>query len=95
MFCLVKHNVGSNLILKNQEVTGFSDQWALNALVDYNDIYYKCLSTLLFWVSKFSKKLKKSKLEIFYTYKKVPLLLRMGVLAEKDKCRDAKNAVLM
>ena len=79
MFCLVTHNVGSNLILKNQEVSGFSDQRALNAMVDSNEIYHKWLSTLLVWISKFSRNLKKSKVENFYIYKDVPLLLHRGV----------------
>ena len=38
MFCLVTHIVGSNLKSKNQEVSGFSDQWMLNAKVDFNEI---------------------------------------------------------
>ena len=38
MFCLVTHIVGSNLKSKNQEVSGFSDQWVLNAMVDFNEI---------------------------------------------------------
>ena len=80
MFCLVTHNVGSNLILKNQEVSGFSYQWALNAVVDYNEIYHKCLSTLLYQISKFTRNLKKSKFENFYIYKKVLLLLHRGAL---------------
>ena len=38
MFCLVTNIVGSNLKSKNQEVSGFSDQWVLNAMVDFNEI---------------------------------------------------------
>ena len=38
MFCLVTNLVGSNLKSKNQEVSGFSDQWVLNAMVDFNEI---------------------------------------------------------
>ena len=34
MFCLVTHIVCSNLKSKNQKVSGFSDQWVLNAMVD-------------------------------------------------------------
>ena len=38
MFCLVTHIAGSNLKSKNQEVSGFSDQCVLNAMVDFNEI---------------------------------------------------------
>ena len=38
MFCLVTHTVGSNFESKNQEVSGFSDQWVLNAVVNFNEI---------------------------------------------------------
>ena len=38
MFCLVTNVVGSNLKSKNQEVSRFSDQWVLNAMVDFNEI---------------------------------------------------------
>ena len=38
MFCRVTHIVGSNLKSKNQEVSGFSDQWVRNAMVDFNEI---------------------------------------------------------
>ena len=38
MFCLVTNIVRSNLKSKNQEVSGFSDQWVLNAIVDFNEI---------------------------------------------------------
>ena len=38
MFCLVTNIEGSNLKSKNQEVSGFSDQWVLNAMVDFNEI---------------------------------------------------------
>ena len=38
MFCLVTNILGSNLKSKNQEVPGFSDQWVLNAKVDFNEI---------------------------------------------------------
>ena len=41
MFCLVTHIVGSNLKSKNQEVSGFSDQWVFNATVDFNEIQHK------------------------------------------------------
>ena len=41
MFCLVTYIVGSNLKSKNQEVSGFSDQWVLNATVDFNEIQHK------------------------------------------------------
>ena len=64
--CLVTHIVGSNLKSKNQEVSGFSDQWRLNAMVDFDEIQHKCLPTLLFDTPKFSRNLKKSKFEIFY-----------------------------
>ena len=36
MFYLVAHIVGSNFKLKIQEVSGFSNQWVLNAMVDFN-----------------------------------------------------------
>ena len=38
MFYLVTHIVGSNLKSKNQAVSGFSDQWVLNAMVYFNEI---------------------------------------------------------
>ena len=66
MFCLVTNIVGSDLKSKNQEVSGFSDQWVLNAIVDFNDILHKCLPTLLFQRAKFSRNLKKSKFENFH-----------------------------
>ena len=66
MFCLVTNIVGSNLKSKNQEVSGFSDQLVLNAMVDFNEIKHKCLPTLLFERPKFSRNLKKSKFENFH-----------------------------
>ena len=41
MFCLVTHIVGSKSKSKNQEVSVFSDQWLLNAMVDFNEILHK------------------------------------------------------
>ena len=38
MFCLVTNIVGSNLKSKNPEVSGFSDQWVLNSMADFNKI---------------------------------------------------------
>ena len=38
MFCPVTLIVSSNLKSKNQEVSGFSDQWVLNAMGDFNEI---------------------------------------------------------
>ena len=55
MFCLVTYIVGSHLKSKNQEVSGFSDQWVLNAMVDFNEISHKCLPTLLFETLKVSR----------------------------------------
>ena len=66
MFSLVTNIVGSNMKSKNQEVSGFSDQWVLNAMVDFNEIYHKRLPTLLFERPKFSRNLKKSKFENFH-----------------------------
>ena len=66
MFCLVTHIVGSNLKSKNQKVSGFSDEWVLNAIVDFNEIYHIYLSTLLFETLKFSRNLKKWKFENFH-----------------------------
>ena len=63
MFCLVTHIVGSNLKSKNQEVSGFSYQRVLNAMVDFNEILHKYLPTLLFDTPKFSRNLKKWKFE--------------------------------
>ena len=37
MFCLVTHTVGSNLKSKTQEVSGFSDQWVLNVMVNFDE----------------------------------------------------------
>ena len=70
MFCLVTDIVGSNLKSKNQEVSGFNDQWVLNAMVDFNEILHKCLTTLLFERPKFSRNLKKSKFESYHIQKK-------------------------
>ena len=64
MFCLVTNIVGSNLKSKKQEVSGFSDQWVLNAVVDFNESLHKCLPTLLFERPKFSRSLK------IFTFKK-------------------------
>ena len=69
MFCLIKHIVGSNLKSKNQEVSGFSDQWVLNVKVDFNEISHECLPTLQFESTKFSRNLKKSKFENFHIKK--------------------------
>ena len=78
MLCLVTNIVGSNLKSKNQEVSGFSDQWVLNAKVDFNEIYQKCLPTLLFERPKFWKRyLKKSKCENF-TLKKGGITFAQG-----------------
>ena len=59
MFCPVTHIVGSNLKSKNQEVSGFSDQWVLNAMVVFNEILNECLPALLFERTKFSRNLQK------------------------------------
>ena len=61
MFCLVTHIVGSNLKSKNQEVSGFSDQRVLSAMVDFNEILYKCLPTLLVERVKIFKEFEKVK----------------------------------
>ena len=66
MFCLVTNIVSSNLKSKKQEVSGFSDQWVFNAMVDFNESLHKCLPTLLFERPKFSRNLKKPKFEIFH-----------------------------
>ena len=62
MFCPVTHIVGSNLKSKNQEVSGFSDQWVLNAMGDFlmkfkinanQHLYLKLPKFQEFWKSKF------------------------------------------
>ena len=80
MFYLVTHIVGSNLKSKNQEVSGFSDQWVLNDIVDFNEIWHKCLSTLLFETPKFSRNLKKSKFKKFSHLKKSALTFAQGCM---------------
>ena len=87
MFCLVTHIVGSNLKSKNQEVSGFSDQWVLNATVDFNGIWHKCLPTPIFETLKFLRNSKKSKFENFHIQKKVPLLLHRGVQCVPQRYR--------
>ena len=84
IFCLVKHIVGSNLKSKNQEVSGFSDQWVLNVKVDFNEISHECLPTLQFESTKFSRNLKKSKFENFHIKKKCHYFCT-GVFSQKPK----------
>ena len=78
MFCLVTHIVCSKLKSKNQDFSGFNDQWVLNAMVDCNEIYHKCLPTLLFDTPKFSRNLKKSKFENIHIEKKNAITFAQG-----------------
>ena len=81
MFCLVTYIVGSNLKSKNQEVSGFSDQWVVNAIADFNEIWHKCLPTLLFETPKVSRNLKKSKFENFHIWKKSAITFAQGCIS--------------
>ena len=69
MFCLVTHIVSSNLKSKNQEVSGFSDQWVLNAMVDFNEIKIIAYQHFYFKHQNFQEIWKSQTLKIF-TFKK-------------------------
>ena len=82
MFYLVTHIVGSNLKSKNQEISGFSDQWVLDVMVDFNEIWHKCLSTLLFETAKFQEIWTSQSMKIFTFKKKCHYFCTGGVLVK-------------
>ena len=65
MFCLVTNIVGSNLKSKNQEVSGFSDQWVLNAIVDFNEIKKNAYQHIYLKGQNFQEIWKSQSLKIF------------------------------
>ena len=95
MFCLVTNIVGSDLKSKNQEVSGFSDQWVLNVLVDFNEMWHKWLPTLLFERPKFQEIWKSRNLKIS-TFKKSAITFAQGCTPMKNTqtCSDEINELI-